>query len=117
MFERIYQQHWMALPKNVRHHLVEIFDIKRSGITEIRDQEVISDGTTNNDLGEITLEKLNEYIGSVETFPRAWEITLMKVHSELNPPTIEIGVGTIEKELPEIKEELNEESIKTKKSK
>lgn len=114
MFDKIYVQNWMSLSKEVRNHLMETFNIQRSGITEIRDQDVITDGVTNADLSVLTLDNLNEYIGSVETFPRAWEITLMKVHSELHPPTIEIGVGKIS----EVKEEINdEESIKTKKVK
>lgn len=114
--EKIYSQHWIDLPKQVRAKLVEVFGIERTGITEVRDQTVISDGFTNTDLQGITLDKMNQYIGSVETFPRAWELTLMKVNYELNPPMIEIGVGEIK--LEEVKEEIKNEPIKeTKKSK
>ena len=127
--EKVYQQHWIDLPKDVRQKLAEVFDIERTGITEIRDNTVISDGFTNKDLEAITLPKMTEYIGSDETFHRAWELTLMKVRSELNPPVMEIGVGSIEdsvrvvesitkqiEELPEVEEEQHE-PIKTKKTK
>ncbi len=74
------------LEKDVKDHLVKIFDLKRSGITEIRDQEVIRDGYSDEDLKAITLEKMIEYVGSEETFPRAWELTCAKVKYELHPP-------------------------------
>lgn len=78
------------MDKKVRNHLAEVFHIVSSGVTEIRDQYVVSDGFTMDDLKGITLEKMCVYIGSQETFMRAWEITLMKVKSELNPPVGEI---------------------------
>lgn len=86
--DRIYQQHWITLPKEQREHLTKVFEVPMSGIKEIRDATVISDGHTNEDLKEITLEKLNAYIGSEETFPRAWEITISKAKYELNPPIL-----------------------------
>lgn len=118
MFERIYTQHWMSLPKEVRVHLALTFNMQKSGITEIRDQDVISDGTTNEDLKALTLDALNEYVGSKEEFPRAWELALMKANYELNPPAVEIGAGaiTIKEELPaeENKEETNDKATAKK---
>ncbi len=86
----IYPQMWLALPKAIRNLLAERFEIPRTGVTEIRDQDVVSDGYTGEDLQHITLEKMNAYIGSEETFGRAWEITIAKAHAELNPPIAEI---------------------------
>ena len=83
---QIFPQVWIALDKEVRDHLAKIFSIERTGVTEIVDQRVVSDGYTATDLLAITLEKMNEYIGSTESFARAWEVTLAKVHSELHPP-------------------------------
>lgn len=114
--EKVYQQNWIDLPRDVRARLAQVFGLERTGITEVRDQTVVSDGYTNGDLQGITLDKMNQYIGSVETFPRAWEITLMKVKYELHPPTVEIGVGEVKEEkLEELKEEVKDESIKEKK--
>ncbi len=116
MQQQIYPQVWINLPKETRLHLVKVFGLERTGVTEIRDQEVVSDGFTVDDLKRITLEKMCEYIGSEETFGRAWEITLAKVHSELNPPIGEIkridGEPTIVEVLDtveEVKEEIIEE--------
>ena len=90
MQSQIYPQQWIHQPKAVRVHLAKVFNIPHSGVTEIRDQEVVSDGYTMGDLKSISLEKMNEYIGSVETFGRAWEITLSKVNFELNPAPTEV---------------------------
>jgi hypothetical protein len=84
---------WIALPKDVRDHLVEVFCLTRTGVTEIIDQTVKSDGYSNDDLKRISLENMCQYIGSEETFMRAWELTLAKVHSELHPPVGMIGLG------------------------
>lgn len=77
---------WMHASREVREYLAAMWKLTRSGITEIRDQDVISDGYTLDDLRGITLEKMTEYIGSEETFARAWEITQSKAYSELHPP-------------------------------
>ncbi len=90
--EKIYSQHWIDLPQATRNHLVKVFNIPLTGITEIRDQTVVSDGHTNSDLQAITLEKMAAYVGSPATlsFSRLWEITLSKIKYELNPPVLEI---------------------------
>ena len=93
--QQIYPQNWIHLSKETRNRLAEVFGLERTGVTEIKDQEVISDGYTVHDLKEITLEKMCAFIGSEETFGRAWEIVLAKVHSELNPP-----IGIIKKDEP-----------------
>jgi len=88
MQNQIYPQVWIQLPKATKDKLVEVFEIPRTGVTEVKDQELVSDGHTAADLMAITNEKMNAYIGSEETFHRAWEVTLAKVHSELNPPVM-----------------------------
>ena len=89
--QQIYSQVCIALPKDVRDHLVEVFCLTRTDVTEIIDQTVKSDGYSNDDLKRISLENMCQYIGSEETFMRAWELTLAKVHSELHPPVGTIG--------------------------
>ena len=91
MQTQIYPQQWMALTKPYREILKKAFTIPGpTAPTEVKDDYVVTDGHTLDDLKEITLEKMNAYIGSTETFGRAWEVTLAKVHSELNPPVAEI---------------------------
>ena len=88
--ELIYPAVWMALPKEVKVHLAKVFGLSPTGITEVRDNTVVSDGYTIDDLRKISRENMCNYIGSEETFLRAWEITLSKVHTELHPGVIEI---------------------------
>lgn len=86
MFNKVYTQHWLELSKETRTHLREVFNIPRTGITEVRDTTIVSDGTTNSDLESITSERMERYVGSKESYPRLWELTLAKVRYELNPP-------------------------------
>lgn len=105
--DKIYSHYWIEQPKDIREHLMKVFGISRSGISEIRDQTLISDGVTNEDLRMITSEKMAEYVGSVEAFSRLWELTIAKARYELNPP-IEIP-QSVEEELvliPEVAESL-----------
>ena len=95
MQTNLYPQQWLPLSKEVKDVLIKEFSIGRSGVTEVRDQSVVSDGYTTEDLRAITQEKMNKYIGSEENFMRGWEITLAKVHAVLNPPVAEIKESTI----------------------
>lgn len=102
--EKIYQQHWIDLPQETRSHLVKVFGIPRTGITEIRDQTVVSDGHTNTDLEAITADKMSAYVGSeIDSldFSRLWTITLSKVKFELHPPTLEIQPDGIIVDVPQ----------------
>ena len=86
MYNNVPPQLWMLLDKKIREHLVTVFDIKKTGPTEIRDNLIIQDGYSVEDLKAISLEKMTAYIGSEETFPRAWEITCSKAKGEVYPP-------------------------------
>lgn len=117
MKEKVYTQEWVELPHEFRVKLAAVFGITKTGISEVRDQTLISDGTTMDDLKVITKEAMAEYTGSdpEDSFSHLWEVTLSKVKYELHPPTIEIGVGPVE-ELKEVTEESNAKTT-TKKSK
>lgn len=132
----ITKDQWMLLDIPTKQKLVAVFGINKSGFSEVRDSIVVTDGYTQEDLKVITLEKMNEYIGSEEaTFLRAWEITLSKINFELNPPVAEIkgvnektGTVVIEEvkpaEAPKVEEKVEEvtktnetKNAETKKSK
>lgn len=118
MFNNVFVHTWMALPREIRGHLVDVFKIERTGISEIRDNEVISDGYSNIDLQAITLEKMNEYIGSTETsFPHAWEVTCSKAKGELYPPIGLDQVVQMADEPKEVPEEINEPKKQTNETK
>lgn len=88
--DKIVPQAFMLLPREIREHLAPIFGIGRSGITEIRDDQVISDGRTQEDLNAVTAGKMADYVGSEESFGRLWELSIAKAKHELHPPVGEI---------------------------
>lgn len=86
MYDKIVSQQWMLAPREIREHLAEVFNVNKSGITEIVDQTVKTDGRTSEDLAVITGDAMAKYVGSVESFGRLWELSLAKAKYELNPP-------------------------------
>lgn len=77
---------WLELPRDVRDHLMKVFGVVKTGVAEVRDQTVISDGVTNDDLSVISFEKMTEYVGPAEDFHKLWQITVSKANYELHPP-------------------------------
>lgn len=53
---------WVSLPLETRLKLVDIFDIPRSGNTEVEDNKIITDGYTHQDLAHITIEKMQGFL-------------------------------------------------------
>lgn len=102
--ERLLPQQYMHLSKELRDKITEVFNIKRTGVSEVRDQDIITDGTTYDDLLVVTHRAMGEYVGSDETFARAWELTVAKAYSELHPP-----VGIIKATEPEVVKETVQE--------
>lgn len=96
MYEQVLPNLWMLLSHEERNHLAEVFDVKKTGVSEVRDNQLISDGYRFEDLAVITREKMAEYVGSEDTFPRLWELTCAKAQFELNPPVGQIGKASPE---------------------
>ena len=92
MQNRIVPQAWMLLDKELRDYLAQIFHIEISGIIEIRDQTVVTDGRTMNDLAVITIERMEHFAGEIEgvseedKFARLWNLVISKAKYELHPP-------------------------------
>jgi len=90
--EQILPHQFMFQPREIRELLAAMFGVGKSGITEVRDQTVVSDGRTVDDLKEISLEKMRAYVGDPEaTLGIAWEKTVMKAAAELeqlNAPAV-----------------------------
>ena len=84
--ERLTPSQWMQQPLEIRTYLSQMWKIPYSGVTEIRDQTVLSDGHSYDDLKRVDLETMNTYIKSEETFGRAWELTCARAYSDLHPP-------------------------------
>ena len=91
-----------------------MWKIPQSGASEVIDGMQVSDGHTYQDLAVITKELLTEYIGSEESFLRAWEISVSKALTELHPPEVVIGKTVVE-DVPETVDEQKHAKSKTSK--
>ena len=77
---------WVSLPNEVRYRIRSIFNIPRSSNTIVSDGRVESDGTTNEDLKQLTVEKMQAYVGSTSSdFHKLFDEVLAKVNDELYP--------------------------------
>jgi hypothetical protein len=77
----------------------------RTGVAEVRDQAIVSDGITNDDLKIITSERMAEYTGSTGSYNQLWITTVSKANYELNPPPMDLNeLNPIS--IPETKEEI-----------
>lgn len=80
---------WLSLPYEIRNKLRKIFNIGRSGSTEVVNgvdgSQVISDGTTAQDLSVISIKKMQDYLGVEET---EFDILFTRLKNSFNPPII-----------------------------
>jgi hypothetical protein len=108
MYDHIYTHIWMLVPHEERQVLVEAFDLSKSGRTEVRDSDVITDGYTNDDLAAITAERMAAYVGSDEPFMRLWELTVAKARSIVHPaqPFPQLAAEKTEEQIPAVQEAL-----------
>lgn len=90
MYDRIPIQLWMLLPREHRAIIADALNLPKTGVSEIRDNEVLSDGYNVEDLSNITIEKMLDFIGGSEdeSFHRLWELTCAKARYMANPPPV-----------------------------
>jgi len=60
----IYERDWVLIPFDTRSKIVELFSIPRTGTTYCIDNDIVSDGYTDDDLVSITIERLQEILKS-----------------------------------------------------
>lgn len=78
----------MQLDKKTRDHLSKAFNIQQSSVCEVRNETVVSDGKTNEDLLVITSETMAKYVGKMGsglTFNELWSETLKQAALEMDP--------------------------------
>lgn len=60
--------HWLRLPVNTRHQLAVMFGIKKTGATEVANNEVVKDGYAIKDIEEaLNIDALQKYLNTDET--------------------------------------------------
>lgn len=85
MFERVYPQMWISLDKKIRLHLIKVFGIPVSGVNEVMNNTVVSDGVTVDDLKAISKEKMVEYVHQDGEYSKLFELCLLQVNKDLTP--------------------------------
>ncbi len=77
---------WISLPNEVRYKIRSIFSIPRSSNTVVNDGVVETDGTTHQDLQNLTVEKMRDYLKEESTdFHKLFDMVVVKVKNEMNP--------------------------------
>lgn len=112
MSNQIYQHQYMHLDVPVKEKLRKIFNIPKTGVAEILNETVISDGIRNEDLAVLTEEAMSAYLGNVphETFGHLFDLVVEKIKYEIeNPQPI-----VIVEEVPSIVDEAIKLSSETK---
>lgn len=106
----------MIVPVEERARLIEVFGLEKTGVVEVYNQEVRTDGFRYEDLAPITHEAMIEYVGSdgSESFPRLWELTVAKARYEVsNPLPMSFNPELIAEDVVEKQEETLQEYEKT----
>ncbi len=90
----------MALPVTTRARMRELFNIPKTGQTEVKTEGgsgsvLVSDGITEQDLGVITVARLQEYLESEEVdFAHLWALAVRKADMTLSEVGKQTDLGT-----------------------
>ena len=78
---------WVSLPNEVRWRIRNIFNIPRSGVSDVVDFRIVSDGTTHEDIKVLTAPKMQEYLGTKEQdFHRLFDLVVARVIDQMSNP-------------------------------
>ena len=82
----IYPSLWLKENAEMRDELAKIFDIRKSGGIEVTGGILVSDGRKPIDLLNITIEKMQKFLGSKEKDENVlWSLCVDKVKQNLEP--------------------------------
>ena len=92
---------WVSLPNEVRGRIRHLFKIPQSSNVVVNDGRVETDGTTNEDLKHLTIEKMQAYLSDTSTdFHKLFDKVIMKVNDELYPKPVSTSTE-IKQPMPE----------------
>lgn len=71
---------WVSLPNETRQRIRHMFKIPQSGNVFVNDGRIETDGTTPEDFKVLTVERMQEYLGILETdFNKLFDFVVDKV--------------------------------------
>lgn len=77
---------WVSLPDPVRAKIRILFNIPRSSNVVVFDGRVETDGTTHEDLKNLTTEKMQKYLHSESTdFHKLFDLVVAQVIESMQP--------------------------------
>lgn len=90
--------HWLKLPINTRHTIAIAFGIKKSGATEVANNEVVKDGYGIHDIeSALNIDALQKYLNTDETdFLVLWDWLIAATESRPRTMASTITVATEE---------------------
>lgn len=106
LFSRLYAHQWMTLPRETRMELRRIFNLPQTNVVEVRDNIVLTDGVTNDDLLQLTLDKLEWFTNKKGTFAELFEKTIQLIQ---NPVVVQLDSICIMPLKDEVKSEVKPE--------
>jgi hypothetical protein len=76
---------WVSLPNEVRYRIRALFEIPKSGFSEVSDGVILSDGVTQTDFKALTIDKMQVYLNdnSVD-FHKLFDKVVAKVNDEIS---------------------------------
>ena len=93
---------WVSLSPEQRNRIRVAFNIPRSGNTDVNDGVIVSDGTTPQDLGHLTIEKMQTYLGDTSTdFHKLFDRVVARIQDEIE------GKGIVVNITPEVAKEIS----------
>jgi len=81
---------WVSLPNEVRRRIRVVFDIPKTGFTEVSDGVILSDGVTQSDFKSLTIEKMQKYLSDESVdFHKLFDKVVAKINDEIIGKIIE----------------------------
>ncbi len=75
---------WCSLPNEVRHRIRVVFKIPRSGNVVVNDGRLETDGTTYEDLKQLSTAKMQEYLQEeTSDFHKLFDMVVARTNEEL----------------------------------
>lgn len=95
---------WLELPQEIRQRLKKIFAIPKSAGCQVVDNQLVSDGHTHADLANLTIEKMQDYLGMYDEtdFWHLYDLVLQDLfQARQDEIDTEIAVAKAEQEVLE----------------
>ncbi len=92
-------ENWVSLPQDTRDKLREVFNVRRSTMASVVGGRLMCDGSTYEDLGVITVEAMQSFLGSKD---KNFQDLIAKCIAKVNGEEVKEEVKEMVKEVVEV---------------